>query len=310
MEIKKHGLSPEVGTYNRLFFTCAKQLKIAQAEEWFNMMLDEGLKPDAYSYNSLISIYGKAGQVESAESYFNQMRLSGVNPTAITYSAMMSAYAQAGDVEGAELCMDEMREAKLELSVQICGALLNACAKACDGERAERWLHEMRRDGVRMNEKIFTSAMDAWANKGEIEGMERIFRLMQASNVKPDAMTICVLIKGCKRARIDSKVDLVAHAEHYLCRIIDRDVTPDVYVLNSMIDLCRLHRRHTVAFIWLRKMRKLGIRPNKFTVKIMEGWREMSGERAAILKELRERGEVRAHDTRRRRVGGHGRSKR
>ncbi|CAG8553366.1 6570_t:CDS:2 [Acaulospora colombiana] len=105
-----HGIHPDQNAYQALFDALIANDRIAEAEEYYDVMITEDVvKSTAYIENLFIRGYGQLGQWERAETVFTNMKdldddgsYRGVPREPSTYEEMVKAYVINGQIEKAK----------------------------------------------------------------------------------------------------------------------------------------------------------------------------------------------------------------
>lgn len=136
--IIRHGLEPDVVTYNVIISTCARAQDPDHAEFWLHKLLSKeaGLEPDAVSFCMTVDACVRAGDALRAERWLVRMEEAHLTPSLTCYGTVLHALAKLGDVPRIVRIVERMLEAKMDVNATMYNTLINACAKPANTERA------------------------------------------------------------------------------------------------------------------------------------------------------------------------------
>ncbi|KAG0168844.1 hypothetical protein DFQ30_004236 [Apophysomyces sp. BC1015] len=245
-----HGVKPTEAIYNILIRSFIRDDDPKSAFELFNLMKKAGLTPDAMTFSPLLSYYADRGDAANAQIVARHMSSKNVEPSPHTYTILLEAYAKANDLEGAERVFRQSKQrwrpnayafnsllygyAKMNETDKIFdtyksmlktyikadqftyGILMYYFSKRKEVKAVESLLDTMHAHGVVPGVNCWTILMHTYFKCGLAEeGRQAMERMVQAG-VKPNYVTLSILVKGLLSA------DKVDAAESVINKAIDR----------------------------------------------------------------------------------------
>ncbi|RWW21748.1 hypothetical protein GW17_00014079 [Ensete ventricosum] len=223
-------------------------------------LFDECSSFDVVCWNAMITGLAKNGQIDKSRYLFDEMPTRNV----VSWSAMISGYVRSGRDDEALRLFSRMQEEGLKPNANILVSLLGACAGLGALDQGE-WIHQyITRNAVVLDPVVTTAIVDMYCKCGSInkavevfensstkglsswnsmirglamhghsEAATRLFsRLLQSSNLRPDAVTFLSILTSCSHA---GSVD---EAWHYLSLMIDEyGMEPGTEHYGCMVDV-------------------------------------------------------------------------
>ena len=135
---------------------CGKSKKYEKALELLAEMRKHGLEPNIITYNAAISACENCKQDEKALELMADMRQHKLMPNIITYNAVISSCEKGQKYEKALELVAELRLHGLEPSIITYNAAITACEKGQKYEKALELLVELKHDGLPTNVRAYS----------------------------------------------------------------------------------------------------------------------------------------------------------
>ncbi|GMH27345.1 hypothetical protein Nepgr_029188 [Nepenthes gracilis] len=253
---------PDMVTLSALIAGYARNGCLDKAKRLFYEMGNLGLKPNVVSWKGMIAGFNQSGLYSEAVDVFREMHLGGFQPDGGCVSSVLAAL---GDLEGinvgvqihdyvikqglaldewvvsalidmygkcarmSEMCMvfDEIGY----MEIGSCNALITGLSRNGLVEKALAMFSQIRNQEMGLNIVSWTSMIACCTQNGrDIEALE-LFREMQLTGVKANAVTIPCLLPAC------GNIAALMHGKSAHCFSIRRVIICDVYVGSALVDM-------------------------------------------------------------------------
>lgn len=189
-------------------------------------LFDKSSVRDLVSWNILINGYIKSGRTEDALKLYREMEDQGVNPDEVTMIAMVASCAQLKNLNQGRKFHQFVQENRLTLTVTLANALMDMYVKCGKVELAQKIFDDM----ANRTTVSWSTMIGGYANCGDLDEAHRLFdempekdavpwnvliggyvqanrskealslfNEMQATNVKPDEMTMVNCLSACSQ---------------------------------------------------------------------------------------------------------------
>ncbi|KAH7429006.1 hypothetical protein KP509_09G027000 [Ceratopteris richardii] len=192
-QVLKDGLSVnDIYVGSTLVSMYAKHGDLVRAQEVF-----DGLPVrDVVAWNALAAGYAEHGCGEDALQLLEKMESQGVSPNAVTYLCSLKACSSMGAVDkGRDIHVEVERRGLLEKEL-IGNTLVNMYAKCGLLTIAHQVFCNLKFQNV----VSWTALMAGYGQRGESNVVFRMFLDMVESGVKPNPVTLVVILSACNRA--------------------------------------------------------------------------------------------------------------
>jgi pentatricopeptide repeat protein len=299
-EATESGLELDAFSYTSLIKGCVKAGDMQGATTVLEDMRIARIKPTYITFSTLIDGHARAGDLITARKMLQTMISAGEKPSAVTYNSLLRGYAQISDTDAlpqALQLLDDMQQQGVAPAVDTFNTLMSAAMSAGHGNVAidlyERMLGaELRPDGV-----TFTILLQAHASLGAVSEAVAAFESLskdpnaamdiRAYNAMVNAFAMAgdmgaaenMLGKACEFAnRIGApppveafgavvtgyaRLKLVAPAVQTVRRFNAAGGTPDVQMLDILVDLCVRTGEFKIAMQAVRSMELIGAEVDK-----------------------------------------------
>uniref|UniRef100_A0A7S2XJS3 Pentacotripeptide-repeat region of PRORP domain-containing protein n=1 Tax=Lotharella oceanica TaxID=641309 RepID=A0A7S2XJS3_9EUKA len=259
----KHGVRPDVVTYNTLLSACERAANVSKAIQLFHNMSACGVVADTISFNSLISCLGKAGEWKKAMQYFDQMTSLKVKQDEITFTSAITACGKGRQWAKALELFGEMDRRGLPCSVISYTATINACERSGRWSEALQMFDLMAKDRrVQPNVVTYTAAISACAcGKQWVRALEILNNMQKQAtchaNVRPNQITYGMAIRACARCNKWEKAMEVMRA------MDQKGIRHGSFSFSEAISACSGGGYHVEAVRLYDRMCTEKIRPNR-----------------------------------------------
>ncbi|XP_011628290.1 putative pentatricopeptide repeat-containing protein At5g37570 [Amborella trichopoda] len=273
--IVKLGFESNIFVQTSLLNMYSKCQRVGIAQQLFDLMTEKNV----VSWTTMIAAYSKQGQVLLAWKLFSEMPERNV----ASWNAMIDGFIRSGDVGHARQLFDRM---PLKNSISWT-TMINGYSKARDLISARALFDQMGEKEV----IAWTTMISGYAQNGEPGEAIKLFKMMQASGVKPDEVTMLNVLSACaqsgrielsewiyncaKRYGFGSSVQVLncviimfseCGAIEIAYRMFRSMPHRDVVSYNSMIMGFASHGHAKFTFALLSMMVVYGVAPNSITL--------------------------------------------
>ncbi|CAN8270398.1 unnamed protein product [Cochlearia groenlandica] len=148
---------------------------------------------DQATWNSMISGYTQNNHTEETFLMFRKMLEHNIQPNAVTVATILPACSQIGSIDlGKELHGFSIRQ-YLDQNVFVASALVDMYSKSGAINSAENMFYQTKD----RNSVTYTTMILGYGQHGMGERAISLFRSMQESGVKPDAITFVAVLSAC-----------------------------------------------------------------------------------------------------------------
>jgi len=172
--------------------------------------------------------------LQGAFSIFKSLEEGGVDLNSIIYNTILDACVECWDLKAAESWMDRMRKDGMTDVVSF-NTLIKAYLQNNRHDKARHLMKEMKEQGFQPNRVTFNefiNAMVSKANGSQRKDMWDIVEEMQSADVKPNQVTISILLKGL--GYHSGQADIMKT----MALIKDMDEPMDEVLLSSVVEAC------------------------------------------------------------------------
>ncbi|XAR71756.1 hypothetical protein NMG60_11018163 [Bertholletia excelsa] len=221
-------------------------------------MFDEMSERDLVSWNSLICGYSHYNRLEEVLGLFDAMQAANVKADAVTMVKVMLACSRSGDRKRTEYMIKYIADNQVEIDVYLGNTLIDVYGRLGLASLAHQVFDQMEeKNTVSWNamimgyvktgdlvaaKKLFdempkrnviswTNMIVGYSQANRFSDAVRLFHEMMAAKVKPDEITVASVLSACAHL---GKLDVGKAVHDY---VVEHNITMDVYVGNSLIDM-------------------------------------------------------------------------
>lgn len=148
---------------------------------------------DQATWNSMISGYTQNGYTEETFVVFKKMLEQSIRPNAVTVASILPACSQIGSIDlGKQLHGFSIRQF-LDQNVFVASALVDMYSKSGAIKYAENMFSQTKE----RNSVTYTTMILGYGQHGMGERAISLFRSMEVSGIKPDAITFVAVLSAC-----------------------------------------------------------------------------------------------------------------
>ncbi|KAK8570406.1 hypothetical protein V6N13_003089 [Hibiscus sabdariffa] len=235
--------------------------------------LDPSLK-NTHVRNVLFDVLLRDGRVDSALNVLDEMLqpLSEIPPNDVTGDIVFYALTKAGR-KGRALSDEEFIKLVLQFGKHSVFPKTNWLAQLVSslcrrGKLIQAWdfLHELLTLGAPLESSLFNVLLSGLGRRGEIKRMNVVLAEMKEYDIRPDVVTLGILINQlCKLRRVDNAMEVF----NKMCEGTESDgvsVGVDIVILNTLIDgLCKVGEQEEGLHFMERMKSTKGFVPNTVT---------------------------------------------
>lgn len=279
-EMRGAGIKPTCITYSTLIDGHVRTGDLTVARQLLEVMIADGERPSAVTYNSLLRGYVASQQpdaLQQALQVLDDMQRRGVSPAVDTFNTLMSAAVAAEDPNLALELHRRLQAAGLRPDGLTYTVLVQAHARLGQLTEAVGTFESLSRDkNASMDVAAYNAMVDAFARAGEMEAAERMLqstcKFASQMGLPPPVEAFGAVVTGYVRLK------LVAPAVDAVRRFHAAGGTPDVQMLDQLVDLCVRTGEFKVAMQAVRALELMGTEVDKDKYKsiVMEQMKRQS----------------------------------
>jgi pentatricopeptide repeat protein len=263
-------------SWNTMIAGCAQGGQIRKAASIFRKMK----RRNTVSWNSIISGFVQNGLFVEALQHFMLMRRDAKSADWCTYACCLSASANLATLQIGRQFHSLLVRTGFISDSSPGNALISAYAKCGRMLEARQVFDEM----VVQDIVSWNALIDGYASNGNGSEVIAVFREMEANSVRPDEITLVVVLSACSHAGLideglhffNSMIKLYSLkpvAEHYTCMVdlLGRagrlreafelvqgmQIQPNAGVWGALLGACRVHKNHEIAWLAAEKLFEL-----------------------------------------------------
>ncbi|KAF9426829.1 hypothetical protein BGZ94_005952 [Podila epigama] len=238
--MRAEGLKPNSYIYSNLLYGLVKDGDMGAAMRLYQNMEEDGLGRNVMALTIIMKGYADNGNIKEAREIYTRMIDSGLSPNFMTYATLMNAYIKRGERTQARLFLNKIIRAPDFVNINdedLDVVNTNKNDQLAEAEAAQRervgtrgsdrsddlWekeemqgmgpivdvghLSRIGTEGKPLKPPAqprpliaFTPLMDAYAKEGDFKATKRIFELIQSRHMRPNTVTLTILMDGFRRA--------------------------------------------------------------------------------------------------------------
>ncbi|XP_043699074.1 pentatricopeptide repeat-containing protein At3g29230-like [Telopea speciosissima] len=219
-KMQRHMVRPNSFTLSSVLKVCSFLLAIQVGRQIHGHSVKLGLNSDPYVQTTLVDMYAKFGCIKSATYLFETMSERNI----VVCNAMIMCYTKAGNVEAAQKIFDNMTNRDCISWT----AMISGYSNHGNMQAAQDLFYLMpERDASSWNALIM-----GYSKSGEWHRALVLFNEMQLENVKPDPVTMAVIISVCGHI---GALETATQIHDYVKN--KGGVILNVHVFNALIDM-------------------------------------------------------------------------
>jgi len=215
---------PDSYTYSSLLQTCVNRKALAEGKLIHAHIIQTEFRPDTYletklvilyctcgnlvdgrrvldrlsernvvSWTAMIAAYARYGFVEEALALFHQMQQTGIQPDHFAFASVLPACANLAALEYGKELHDDIVRNGFQSDMFVGNALVDMygkCGRVLDARKVFNKMPE--RDVV-----SWTAVICGYAQNGGSDESLKLFRQMQCTNLRPNAVTVAGILSAC-----------------------------------------------------------------------------------------------------------------
>jgi pentatricopeptide repeat protein len=225
--MRKDGVKPDTVVYGSLIKAAVESGRLELARHLFR----ESGNPDLLNCMSLIRAAGRERDVPKALELLEELEAAPLTIDATAYNCVLEVCVASGHREAAEGLLRRM-EAKGQVDVVSYNTYLKILFAGGSRGEVVDVLQAMRSRGLRPNAVTYNSLVKDAVMRQDLKGAWKLIAEMEQENIKPDAFTCSILMKGVKHTSCPEDVDNIINLIHRA------KVTPDEVLVNCLLDAC------------------------------------------------------------------------
>jgi len=189
---------------------------------------------DVGKHITMIRNYATEKNLQGAFSVFKSLEESDADLNSVMYNAVLDACVECQDLKAAESWMERMTKDGVTDVVSF-NILIKANLQNNRFGKARHLMEEMREQGLQPNRVTFNEFINAMVSKGHGGQRKEIWDIveeMQSADVKPNQVTISILLKGL--GYHSGQADIVKT----MALIKNMDEPMDEVLLSSVVEAC------------------------------------------------------------------------
>ncbi|GLJ45885.1 hypothetical protein SUGI_0965990 [Cryptomeria japonica] len=268
-----------------------------KALKLFESMESLGVFPDRCTYSSLIQMFAKSNCLNDSKHFISKMQEQGFIPSCGSFSAVIATCGRLGKTAEVEKMYKWMLKEQVEADITVYGALIDAFAEAGNVEKAVHYYSVMKDGGFAANSVVYSALIKMYSKCGLLKEARETFSMLKKLGDNVDIFSSnCMIYLYIRAGLIIEAQELFQHLKEnrqanefshsmmlsFYKRIeryneaiaiakemLNSGFLTNVLSFNNVIDLYVADGRLREAAMFLQKMLKLGVCPNKNTCRIL-----------------------------------------
>ncbi|CAI0557768.1 unnamed protein product [Linum tenue] len=208
----------------------ARQGQGHRALQLFARMMAFRIRPDQFTFSSCLCACASIASLKHGKQVHAYMTRMNFRPNAIVVSSLIDMYAKCGCLDAGRLVFDATSVKK---DVVLWNTMLSALAQHGRGEEAIRMVDEMICSGVKPNRITLIILLHACSHSGLVQEGLRVFESMTLSHgVVPDQEHYACLVDILGRA--GDFDNLINQLQKLPCE-------PNEQILSALLGVCAIH---------------------------------------------------------------------
>ncbi|CAI0445195.1 unnamed protein product, partial [Linum tenue] len=217
-----------------------------RALELFARMMAFRIRPDQFTFSSCLCACASVVSLKHGKQVHAYLTRMNFRPNAIVLSSLVDMYAKCGCLDAARLVFDVMG---VEKDVVLWNTMLSALAQHGRGEEAIHMVDEMICSGVKPNRITLIVLLHACSHSGLVQEGLRVFESMTFSHgVVPDQEHYACLIDLLGRA--GDFDNLINQLQKLPCE-------PNQQILSALLGVCAIHGNMELGSTAAERLMKL-----------------------------------------------------
>lgn len=219
-------------------------------------------------FSAEIKAFGNLGNMDRVRALWKEVLAQG-GPDGTALASMTEALVTMDrPAEAWKLANERWKDPKLYLAgdIVIYSGLLRGFSKAKQHGEVVRVFNEMRERSVQMNTITYNRVLHSVIREELWEQLPELLMQMKDSGPRsaPDIVTFSTLVKGyCQAGNVDAGMEILEHMRG------ERNIPPDEFTYNSILEGCVKQRRLTDGLRLLSQMCEQGVAPSNYTLSII-----------------------------------------
>jgi len=207
-EMRDIDIIPDVVCYTTLINAYKKQGNLKKCWDVF-YEISPIVEPDEFLLSYMIRLCSKSNEPEKAINLNERLQLHGYNQYSLNYNSLIFALASTKPYAPKALeTFIKMKTAMVKPDMHTFVGVLKACAQIGDINTANNVIKEIKLMGLELNEYIFAGLLKTYAGACKVDYVK------------------------------NSDIESYVKDAWEIFKIYTRDKTPNVYILNGLLDVC------------------------------------------------------------------------
>ncbi|CAG8561303.1 13066_t:CDS:2 [Acaulospora colombiana] len=193
--INKRGFRPTLRLYNRMIHGFGKKSTYHDAEVIWNNMLNNKIRPDVETYGTMIDTYFQSREGLKAAKLFQQMNNENIPLNVEIFNIMINGFLSLNKVDEAKKMYKMMQEKGIKPDVVTCNALIQRLINLNEALAFEI-LEDMERSNIKPDAMTLTILVEDFLARKDLEGAQKIIDSFGEYGIEPNMITYGVIING------------------------------------------------------------------------------------------------------------------
>ncbi|RIA93838.1 hypothetical protein C1645_873799 [Glomus cerebriforme] len=267
---EKMGIKPDDVCYLFLIDGFARMDMMIEAEEYFNLMIQEKILPSIEIFTSLINHYLRLLDIGKCEQLFQIMKHYNIKPNITTYNVIIHNSVIKLDMETAIKFFNEIIESGIKPDIVTFSTLLKGYLNSGDIVKALQ-INKIAQDfGIEQNRNYAMLLIKVHIRNKDLENAEKVFSSITTFNVfdiKSLTLYLKMLLQQTrdKNSAYDLYKDCLNNFDNYKFRF-----PPDTYLFTTFISFfSQKYHDMSLAIELFEEMERREIKPSVVTYSIL-----------------------------------------
>ncbi|CAK9012132.1 unnamed protein product [Durusdinium trenchii] len=196
-EMKIHGITPTLMTFNAIMDGCVRNEEMSKVTELVQEMRQYGLEPNLITHSTMIKGFCASGDMQSAFAIFEQLQKGPESPDEVVYNTLLDGCLKAGMADEGEQLLEAMMAQGLPPSIYTLSVVVKLLANAKRLDKAFRLAETASaRFRFRLGAQLQTALLQACISCRAFERGARFYLKTHKDRLSADKKICQTILRG------------------------------------------------------------------------------------------------------------------
>eukprot|EP00210_Caulerpa_lentillifera_P004474 g4269.t1 len=258
--------------FGAMIDACCKVGDLEKARDYFKRMKEVlGMSSDVVYATMLSGYANRVTQDSSVLSFVDELLVEldkdGLKANVYIYSALMKIYGAVGQFEKVQNLLHEMHDQKVTPDAAVYNTYLTYMGYRLNSRQVNELYQEMKALSVRLDDYTCNLILRVFARSGDPNGALEFIKELEKHGIKSTAITYNTLIHAYINAAksADSEIRTSDLCHQIYLKMKKSGLRPDRFTYHSLLAACSISGDHTRTLMYLYQMNQAKIKPSAMT---------------------------------------------